>query len=169
MSLEPGSNSRANLELPEFAEPVTRRPLGFLRDTEALLRHKTVSTLVPFLPPRAASTLQETSSIAEDYLRILADIDRDRISDEELKPFRIQVGLTMVGFGALSMFFLLLYFSTLHPNLSPIVRLQKYWHQYIWFACLGVTGMMLLGREAMRSSTPCSKTSDKRRSVKSRG
>jgi hypothetical protein len=47
---------------------------------------------------------------------------------------------------------LLLYLDTVHPELSTVQQIGKYWYQYVWFVCLGVAGMFLLGREAMRSA-----------------
>ena len=40
---------------------------------------------------------------------------------------------------------------TLHPELSTVEQIGKYWYEYIWFVSLGVAGMFILGREAMRS------------------
>ncbi|MGH8001418.1 MAG: hypothetical protein ACREPR_18845, partial [Brasilonema sp.] len=89
-------------------------------------------------------------SLAEDSLQDLAEIDLDKISDWELQPARIRVGLSFVGFGALMIVVLLLYLNTLHPELSTVQQISKYWYQYVWFVCLGVAGMFVLGREAMR-------------------
>lgn len=151
MELEPEITTQKSTSTTEFVVDSPRKPLELLRDTEALLRHKTVATLVPVLPRNVRNSLQETSDIAEDYLTILAEIDLNEISDFELQPVRIVIGLTFVGFGALTLVLLLLYFSTLHPELNPVAQIKAYWYQYIWFVSLGVTGMFILGREAMRS------------------
>ena len=127
------------------------KPLALLRDTEALIRCKTVETLVIVLPPPVAISLTELSSVAEDSLNQLAEIELDEISDFELQPARIFVALSFVGFGALAIVFLILYIYTLHPELSPVEQIREYWYQYTWFVSLGVTGMLMLGREAMRS------------------
>ena len=127
------------------------KPLELLRDTEALLRCKTVETLVIVLPPPVAISLAELSAVAEDSLNQLAEIELDEISDFELQPARIFVALSFVGFGALAIVFLILYIYTLHPELSPVEQIREYWYQYTWFVSLGVTGMLMLGREAMRS------------------
>jgi len=135
----------------EFAQsPTTRKPLELLRDTEALLRRPTVATLVPFLPPKLSNRMQEASIIAEESLQDLAKIDLDQISDFELQPARLRVGLSFVGFGALMILVLLLYLNTLHPELSTVEQMRQYWYQYVWFVCLGIAGLFVLGRETMR-------------------
>jgi len=138
-------------EITEFAAKSVHKPLELLRDTEALLRCKTVETLVTVLPPPVAISLEEASSVAEASLNQLAEIELDEISDFELQPARILVGLSFVGFGALAIVFLILYLYTLHPELSTVEQIRKYWYQYTWFVSLGVAGMLMLGREAMRS------------------
>jgi hypothetical protein len=127
-----------------------RKPLELLRDTEALLRRPTVATLVPILPPKISSQLQVTSSLAEASLAELAQINLEEISDWELQPVRVRIGLTFVGFGALMIVLLLLYLNSLHPELSPVQQIHAYWYEYIWFVSFGVAGMFMLGREAMR-------------------
>ncbi|MEH1769475.1 hypothetical protein [Nostoc sp.] len=150
--------SKANAPTPtdniEFAQPTTtRKPLQLLRDTEALLRRPTVATLSPILPPKLSNRFQATSSLADESFKELAEIDLNTISDFELRPARILVGLSLVGFGALMILVLLLYLNTLHPELSTVEKIRKYWYQYVWFVSLGVTGMFILGREAMRPIT----------------
>ncbi|MGI2903852.1 hypothetical protein [Tolypothrix sp. VBCCA 56010] len=134
----------------EFAQATTRKPLELLRDTEALLRRPTVATLMPILPPKLGNRLQELQEIAEDSLTDLALIDLEKISDWEMRSPRIHVGLSFIGFGALMIVVLLLYLNTLHPELSTIEQIRQYWYQYVWFVNLGVAGMFMLGREAMR-------------------
>lgn len=134
----------------EFAQPLTaRKPLELLRDTEALLRRPTVATLVPVLPSKLSNKLQEASTLADNSLQELAQVDLEQISDWELRPARIRVGLGFVGFGALMILVLLLYLNTF-AQLNAVEQIQHFWHQYIWFVCLGITGMFILGREAMR-------------------
>ncbi|WP_427157410.1 hypothetical protein ACQFX9_17975 [Aliinostoc sp. HNIBRCY26] len=128
-----------------------RKPLVLLRDTEALLRRPAIATLTPILPPKLSNTLQVASTLADESLEELAEIDLETISDIELQPVRIRVGLSCVGFSALMILVLLLYSNTLHPEMNQIQQVHQYWYQYIWFVCLGVTGMFVLGREAMRS------------------
>ncbi|MUL35446.1 hypothetical protein [Gloeocapsopsis dulcis] len=127
------------------------KPLVRWRNTEALLRRNTVALLAPIVPLSVEYRLRRTSKLAEESLSELAEIDLDTISDTELQPARILIGLSFVGFAALSIAFLLLYLSTLHPELNSVAQIQHYWYQYIWFVCLGVAGLFLLGREAMRS------------------
>ena len=136
----------------EFAEAKDQRqPLKLLRDTEALLRRPTVATLVPILPQKVGKQLLAVSSIADDSLKELASVDFEKIDDFEMRSPRIRIGLSFVGFGALMIVVLLLYLNTLHPELSTVELWRKYWHQYVWFVSLGVAGMFILGREAMRS------------------
>ncbi|MFN6528808.1 hypothetical protein [Nostoc sp. ChiSLP03a] len=147
--------SKANASTPtdniEFAQPTTtRKPLELLRDTEALLRCSTVAKLSPILPSKLSNRVQAASSLADDSFKELAEIDLNTISDFELRSARIFIGLSLVGFGALMILMLLLYLNTLHPKTSTVVQIRQYWYQYIWFVCLGITGMFILGREAMR-------------------
>ncbi|QSJ20501.1 hypothetical protein JYQ62_18480 [Nostoc sp. UHCC 0702] len=135
----------------EFAQPATvRKPLELLRNTEALLRRPTVATLTPILPPELRQKLQVASTLADNSLNELAEIDIEQISDFELRPARICVGLSFVGFAALMILVLLLYLHTLHAELSTVEQIRHFWYQYVWFVCLGVAGMFILGREAMR-------------------
>ncbi|KJH71919.1 hypothetical protein [Aliterella atlantica] len=127
-----------------------RSPVELLRDTEGLLRRKTVATLVPILPQNLATNLQKTSLLAENSLQQLAEIELEQITDDDLQASRIIAGLTFVGFGALTLAILTLYLYSLHPELSTIEQVRNYWHQYIWLVSLGVAGMFMLGREAMR-------------------
>ncbi|MBD2446046.1 hypothetical protein H6G76_02520 [Nostoc sp. FACHB-152] len=138
-------------ETTEFAQSATtRKPLELLRDTEALLRRPAVATLVPILPPKLSNRMQAASIVAEESLQELAEIDLEQINDWELQPVRLRVGLSFVGFGALMILVLLLYLKTLHPELSTVEQIRKYWYQYVWFVCLGIAGMFVLGRETMR-------------------
>ncbi len=127
-----------------------RSSLELLRDTEALLRRKTVETLVPILPRNLGTNLQKTSLIAENSLQKLAKINLEQITDDDLQSARIIIGLTFVGFGALTLAILTLYLYSLHPELITTEQVRNYWHQYIWLVSLGVAGMFMLGREAMR-------------------
>lgn len=149
MDFEPEVTTTSTPKAAEFDYPQAK-PLALLRDTESLLRRKTIKTLMPVLPPPVANNLQAASAVADESLSELAEIDLDAISDDELKPARIFIGLTFSGFGALFMVLLVLYLDALHPELSAAEQIREYWYQYIWFVCLGVAGMMILGREAMR-------------------
>lgn len=150
MAFEPEVSSQAATRSVDFVEPDGRKPLILLRDTERALRLRAVETLAPVLSDRTLEKLDAASQVADESLDQLADIDLEQISDRELRPARIQVGLAFVGFGALMLAFLLLYFSSLHPELSVSDQLHRYWYQYIWFVSVGISGMFMLGREAMR-------------------
>lgn len=150
MEFEPNASPKSTPRPAPFAEPPIRKPLVLLRDTERSLRRKTVETLTPILPEPLAINLGEASLVAEESLEQLAAIDLDEITDADLQPARIKMGLMFVGFGALAIVFLLLYFNTLHPELTPVQQVRHYWYQYIWFVSFGVAGMFVLGREAMR-------------------
>jgi hypothetical protein len=128
-----------------------RQPLVLLRDTEALLRRPAVATLTTILPSKLSDRLQVASNLADESLQELAEINIEQISDAELHPARIFVGLSFIGFGALMILLLLLYVNTLHPELNAVDQIQQYWYQYVLCVSLGVAGMFLLGREAMRS------------------
>jgi hypothetical protein len=134
----------------EFAEPTPRKSLEILRDTEALLRRPTIGAITPILPAPLSRRLEEANTLADNTLNKLASIDVEEISDWELRPARIKVGLSFVGFSALMVVILLLYLNTLHSELSPVEQIARCWYQYIWFVNVGVTGMFILGREAMR-------------------
>lgn len=137
-----------NVEFPPLA--TSRKPLEILQNTEALLRRPTVAKLTPLLPPKLGNRLQIASTIADESLTSLAQVDLEQISDIELRPPRIFIGLSFVGFGALMVLILVLYLNTLHPELNTVEQIRQYWYQYIWCVSLGVAGMFLLGREAMR-------------------
>lgn len=151
MDFEPQPTTQTASEKVPFAEPpITRKPLEVLRDTEALLRRPAVAAIVPLLPSKIARNVETVSSVAEESLREVAKIDLEAIGDVELRSPRIKVGLSFVGFGALMTVVLLLYLNTLHPELNAVQQIAKYWYQYVWFVCLGVAGLFILGREAMR-------------------
>ncbi|MCD8489554.1 MAG: hypothetical protein LRZ84_23160 [Desertifilum sp.] len=134
----------------DFAVPL-RQPLVMLRDTEGLLRRKAVDVLVPVLPDSVALRLQDASDLAEESLEELAEIDLETISDRDLKPARVLVGLSFAGFGGLAIALLMLYISSLHPEMSAGAGIHAYWYPYAFLVSLGVTGMMMVGREILRS------------------
>lgn len=152
MNFEPQTTTRTTSQRVQITELSTRKPLELLRDTEALLRRPAVSTLVPILPPKLAKNVETASSVAEESLQQLAEINLEEISDFEMRSPRIRVGLSFIGFGALAIVVLLLYLNTLHPELNTVQQIAKYWYHYVWFVCLGVAGMFILGREAMRQN-----------------
>ncbi|MBW4496148.1 MAG: hypothetical protein KME26_24365 [Oscillatoria princeps RMCB-10] len=154
MNFEPQPNSEVTPERLEFAEPPARESLELLQDAETALPELDVTgsaagsgaTVAGFGAGETPALLER----AKAFLSELAKIDRGAIGDEELQPARIQVGLTFIGFGGLAMVLLLVYISSLHPELSWMERVREYWYQYIWFVCLGVAGMMMVGRESIR-------------------
>lgn len=152
MDFEGKATATTTTDKVEFAQSpaIQRQPLELLRDAEAALRRPAVGTLAPLLPPKLSKSMEAASSVADQTLNELAAINLDTISDFDLRSARIQMGLCFVGFGALMMLVLLLYLNTLHPELGTIAQIRQYWYQYIWFVCLGVAGMFVLGREAMR-------------------
>lgn len=150
MQSKPQGSAPKSSPVPEFAEPVPRKPLVLLRDTERSLRVRTVAAIAPLLPEQAAVNLGEASLVADESLERLAKIDLDTITDEDLKPARIQVGMLFIGFGALAMAFLLMFQTFFSPDGSLGEQMRQSWHLYVWFLGLGVSGLFTVGREAMR-------------------
>jgi hypothetical protein len=163
MDFEPQNTVETATSGFEFAEPTPRKSLEILRDAEALLRRPTVAAITPILPPSLSRRLEKVNIVADNTLNELAEIDVEQISDWELRPARIQVGLSFVGFSALMVIVLLLYLNTLHPELNPIEQVARYWYQYVCFVNVGVAGMLVLGREAMR---PVQKSKRRKRKIK---
>ena len=134
----------------ELEDSVPRSPLVLLRDSERSLRLKVVDTLTPALPETIAARLGNVSGVAEESLNRLAQIDLTDLNPAELQPARITAGLVLIAIGSLASAFLLLYLYTLQPHLSAGEQVRHYWYQYVWFVCLGVAGLFMVGREAMR-------------------
>jgi len=135
---------------PSLPPVFDQKPLEILSGTEGVLRRQIVKIVYPLLPKSTAENLQDTSLLAEESLRELVAINVAEISDRELRSPRIFIGLTFVGLSALGISFLLLYLSTAHSDLALIQQIGYYWYQYVFLVCLGVAGLLLLGREAMR-------------------
>jgi hypothetical protein len=155
MNFEPQPKSEGTPERLEFAEPPARESLELLQEAEPALPGLDVtgSAAGSGATSVAGFGAGETPALRERALAFvseLAKIDRGAIGDEELQPARIQAGLTFIGFGGLGMVLLLVYISSLHPELSWMERVREYWYQYICFVCLGVAGMMMVGRESIR-------------------
>lgn len=123
-----------------------------LREWEQPWRRKVIATLLPLLSPPAAAKLRKTAEQADETWQDLAAIDLDTLSDTDLRPARIYVGLGFVGFAALLLTLLMLYSHSLRPDLILADQIRQYWYPYIFSVCLGVAGMFMLGREAMRPS-----------------
>lgn len=150
MQSKPQGSSQVPAQVPEFAEPPTRKPLVVLRNTERSLRVRTVDAIAPLLPEQVAINLGEASLVADESLEQLAEIDLDEITDEDLRPARIKMGMLFVGFSALAMTFLLMVEYLLHAEWNAAEQVQHFWRQYIWFVGLGISGLFMMGREAMR-------------------
>ncbi|MBF2025718.1 MAG: hypothetical protein IGS48_03000 [Oscillatoriales cyanobacterium C42_A2020_001] len=150
MQSKPEGSSPASAESPEFAEPIARKPLVLLKDTERSLRVKTIDAIAPLLPESLAVNLGEASVIADESLERLAEIDLDEITDAALKPARMQMGMLFVGFGALAITFLLMVLYVLHPEMTVADQIHHYWYQYVGCVGLGISGLFMIGREAMR-------------------
>lgn len=136
--------------LVEFAPLPTRKPLVLLRDTERSLRLKTLAVVAPWLPEAVALNVGEASIVADETLASLAEIDLDTIDEAELRSPRFQVGLLFVAFGALAMAFLLLVLYVGHPELTIMEQIRHYWYPYVACVALGIAGLFMVGREAMR-------------------
>ena len=89
MDLKPESNTSNKVKYTGFTEPLSRKPLKFLRDTEALLRHPTVETLVPILPQSLSNKIEAVSDVAEESLNQLAEIDLDKIYSICLQEYHL--------------------------------------------------------------------------------
>ena len=155
MNFEPQPQLEATPERLEFAEPPAGESLQLLQEAQPALPelHVTGATAGEGAGFGADFDAGETPALGERALAFvseLAKIDRGAISARELQPARIQAGLTFIGFGGLGMVLLLVYIGSLHPELSWMERVREYWYQYICFVCLGVAGMMMVGRESIR-------------------
>lgn len=164
----PAENPAENREMWEFAEPPERQRLDVVMvppETIPSLGTQCDRSQAMLAPPQEniadwlsvpAEDMAETSQPPSTRERIvnfylaLTKIDRQRITDLEMQPARIQTGLMFVGFSALLLMWLLLHSHTIHPGLTSVQQIQRYWEPYIAFVCMGVAGMMMLGREAMR-------------------
>lgn len=164
MELEPKPTQPLQPDSLEFAEPPAVETLE-LQPKEALdlviepASTEETSVPVEILEPvdiklnssiSIPQKIQQNWQTTQLFFSQLAQIDRRTIDDIEMQPARIKVGLSFVGFGALGMVLLLLHISSIHPNYSFAERLESYWYQYIWFVCLGVAGLFMLGRESLR-------------------
>jgi hypothetical protein len=148
-SSEPNELSQPEI-LPGLIEQTGRSPLVMLRDTERSLRTKALETVTPVLPENLSEPLAAAAARADVTLNQLAAIDLKSITDDDLRPARIRVGLVWVGLGALMMVFLTLYLSTLHSNQSVAEQVYHYWHVYVGLLGVGITGLFMLGREILR-------------------
>lgn len=146
----------------EFAEPPPRESMELQLSMPPNSSAEEAEATSVSLPPMAIETaatvkqgglskiVKAASKAASAYFSELAATELDHISDTELQPARIQVGLTFIGFSALALVLLLVYIISLHPDMSALERIRYYWYQYILFVSLGVTGMFMLARESIR-------------------
>ncbi|HIK27268.1 MAG: hypothetical protein N3E45_05985 [Oscillatoriaceae bacterium SKW80] len=149
-------------QIPEFAQPPSRESMELrlsipleskaeeAEATEASLPSMAIETVETAKQGRLSAIVKAASKAASAYFTELAETEFARISDTELQPARIQIGLTFIGFSALALVFLLVYIISLHPDMSALERVRYYWYQYILFVSLGVTGMFMLARESIR-------------------
>lgn len=135
----------------EFADPEVLAPLELVPVTEISLDLEVPEDAN--LPIALADLLVPSSDAAEVQIPLMEQIKRELedVGDEDLKPARIQIGLLFVGVSALLLMSLLLYITAMHPGLTVKQQMLRYWSEYVGFVGLGVAGLMMLGREAMRS------------------
>lgn len=157
MDLQPKPIPVNDSEIREFAEPMERQPLDLVMDPPATQSARVDLEVAEdaWLPVPGADIDPEfpPATIKDrlfDFYAALIKIERHRISDQALQPARIQIGLMFVGFSALSLMLVLLHSHTMYSGLTSVQQIQRYWEPYITFVCMGVAGMMMLGREAMR-------------------
>jgi hypothetical protein len=146
MTLESQSSTA---ELPAPNSP-NHQPLVKLRNRERQWRYQVLQMVKPVLSAQLEASLNKASQVADTSLDELADVDLNQVTAQELRPARIRVGLLCVGFSSIALLGLLLYLSSLHSELSVPERMVFYWYEYISIVCLGVAGLFMLGREAMR-------------------
>lgn len=148
MDLQPELTPESTSEIFDFAEPSEHQPLELVLNSEASVVLE--QPLSSCLPIPIEDTGEEETTQAQMSLVDRIKLELKEIGDAELQQARIQVGLSFVGFSALLLMFLLLYLNAMHPGLTVKQQMLRYWDQYIGFVCLGVAGMMMIGREAMR-------------------
>ncbi|MEB3829854.1 hypothetical protein [Phormidium sp. CCY1219] len=147
MELEPKPIPEQLPETLDFAEDPEREPLELLPVREGTVQlEQPRNTCLPVAVSDARSEDLEGDRWGVEEIKFALK----NITDEELQPARVYVGLTFIGFSALLLMSLLFYIKAMHPGLTFEQEMLRYWHQYIGFVCLGVAGMMMVGREAMR-------------------
>jgi len=158
--------------LPEFAEPPTKEKLDLqLNIPPALdlveqqspeLEIGNSTEYIKNKPVLGVRFLLGISTAASQFFAEAVKIDRDSITDLEMKPARIYTGLTFTGFSALGLVLLMFYISRFHPEFAKTEWVKYFWYQYILLVSLGVAGMSMLGREALRQSIKQQNYSDQR-------
>lgn len=157
MNLQPEATPPDIPSTLEFAEPSVPQTL----ELSQVKLKQTPEVLPDLLLEPLERELEEAPSLG--VIEFLQELNWDvirSVSDRDLRPARIQVGLTFVGFGSLMLVFLLLYIYGVHPELRALEHIGSYWYPYIWFVSLGVSGLFMLGRESMRPPIPFEPTPD---------
>ncbi|MGB3557103.1 MAG: hypothetical protein WBA24_01045 [Geitlerinemataceae cyanobacterium] len=154
MEIEPQptvpSLTETRAETLEFAEPPVPLSLTDKKSPSKLNLKLPESTDAVFSPLGSVEIWENDSKPVSTRSARIAFLWRS-VSDRELRNPRIQAGLTCVGFGALGLVFLLLYTRALHPEFDWVALVNEYWYPYAGFASLGVAGLIMLGRESLRS------------------
>ncbi|HIK32034.1 MAG TPA: hypothetical protein IGS31_11930 [Oscillatoriales cyanobacterium M4454_W2019_049] len=154
MEIEPQARIPDSSEPLEFAEPPTPLSLNYGQPPSPLDLNLDLQVREPpdfeLARPSAVGILDgERAAEPERHFQV-SRISRS-LSDRELRYPRIQAGLTFVGFGALGLVCLLLYTRALHPEFDWVALVSEYWYPYAGLASLGVAGLIVLGRESLRS------------------
>lgn len=154
MEIEPQARISHSPEPLEFAEPPTPLSLNYGQPPSPLDLNLDLQFPEPpdcelVHPPSVGSLDGERTAEPEGDFRVFR-ISRS-LSDRELRYPRIQAGLTFVGFGTLGLVCLLLYTRALHPEFDWVALVSEYWYPYAGLASLGVAGLIVLGRESLRS------------------
>jgi hypothetical protein len=158
--------------LPEFDEPPTKEKLDLqlnippaldLAEQESPeLGTENSTEYIKKKPVLGIRFLLNISTAANQFFAEAVKIDRDSITDLDMKPARIYTGLTFTGFSALGLVLLMFYINRFHPEFAKTEWVKYFWYQYILLVSLGVAGMSMLGREALRQSIKQQNYSDQR-------
>ncbi len=153
MDWQPEQIPQTPPETLDFKEPEALPPLELMPVREGSLdlevpddANLPIALADVCVPPSQADAAEVQISLIEQIKQELQEV-----GDEELKPARIQMGLLFTGVSALLLMSLLLYITAMHPGLTVKQQMLRYWSEYVGFVGLGVAGLMMLGREAMRS------------------
>jgi hypothetical protein len=140
-------------EILEFADPEVLPPLELVPVTEISLDLEVLQDANLPIALADISVPSSQTDAGEVEISLIEQIKQElqEVGDEDLKPARIQMGLLFIGVSALLLMSLLLYITAMHPGLTVKQQMLRYWSEYVGFVGLGVAGLMMLGREAMRS------------------
>lgn len=154
MEIEPQARIPDSPEPLEFAEPSTPLSLNYGQPPSPMDLNLELQVREPpdFELARPSSVgILDGERAAESSRLFGMDRASRALSDRELRYPRIQAGLTLVGFGALGLVCLLLYTRAIHPEFDWVALVSEYWYPYAGLASLGVAGLIVLGRESLRS------------------